>query len=65
MFYEQLKKICDQKGTSPNAILGKIGMSRANATNWKAGQTPTLDTVFKLAAELEVSPKDLIPDESD
>ena len=62
MFYEQLKQICDQRGTSPSSVLGKIGMSKANITFWKSGQLPTLETIFRLAAQLEVSPKELIPE---
>lgn len=64
MFFDQLKQVCQVKGVSPCAVALAAGMSKSNVTNWKIGQTPTLDTITKLAAVLEVSPKDLIPDES-
>lgn len=64
MFFDQLKQVCHAKGVSLCAVALAAGMSKSNVTNWKSGQTPTLDTINKLAAVLGVSPKDLVPDES-
>lgn len=62
MFYDQLKKVCERKKTSLTSIVLASGMSKSNVTNWKKGQTPTLDTVAKLAASLGVDPRELFPD---
>lgn len=60
MFYENLKAICDKRGTSPTAVAEAAGMSRSNVTEWKNGNGPRLETVFKIADELGVSPATLI-----
>lgn len=62
MFYDQLKKACREKGTSPCALALAAGMSKSNVTNWKNGQAPKLDTIIKLADRLGVDPRDLLPD---
>ena len=62
MFYDNLKSICDKKNTSPTAVAGAIGMSKSNASEWKAGKSPRLDTVYKIAEHLGVSPITLIRD---
>lgn len=61
LFFEQLKRVCEEKGTSPSAVALAAGMSKSNVTNWSSGQSPTLDTVLKLAAQLGVDPSELIP----
>lgn len=56
MFYEILKEICKKKKTSPSAVCLALGMSKSNVTAWKAGRSPTLDTVIAIADHLGVSP---------
>lgn len=63
MFYDQLKKACTERGTSPCAVALASGMSKSNVTFWKNGQTPKLDTIVKLAKALRMDPRELIPDE--
>ena len=60
MFYENLKRVCEKKHTTPTAVAEAIGMSRSNATEWKKGKSPKLSTVLKIADELNVSPVSLI-----
>lgn len=63
MFYDQLKKICKEKNTSPSAVALAAGLSKTNVTYWRKGQAPKLDTIMKLAEQMEVSPKALIPEQ--
>ena len=60
MFYENLKSLCDRRGTSPTAVAKAAGMSRSNVTEWKKGNGPRLETVLKIADELGVSPATLV-----
>lgn len=61
MFYETLKEVCSKKKTSPSAVCDALGMSRSHVTEWKAGRSPKLDTVVKIAEHLGVNPSKLIP----
>ncbi|MBR4855167.1 MAG: helix-turn-helix transcriptional regulator [Bacteroidaceae bacterium] len=61
MFYETLKEICQKKNTSPSAVCLAIGISKSNATEWKNGRSPKLDTVVEIANYLNISPSRLIP----
>ena len=64
MFYDILKRVCKQRGTSPSAAAQAIGMSKSNVTGWKKGQSPKILTVARLARELNVPIAALI-DEDD
>ena len=55
MFFDRLKNECDELNTSPSAIALKIGISKANVTNWKNGSVPSRKIAAKLAGELNVS----------
>lgn len=61
MFYEILKKTCEEKQTSPSAVCLALGMSKSNVTAWKNGRSPQLNTVVQIAEHLNVSPMHLIP----
>lgn len=61
MFYETLKEICQKKNTTPSAVCLAIGISKSNATEWKNGRSPKLDTVVAIANHLNVSPSRFIP----
>lgn len=65
MFFDLFKKVCDERGKSPSSVVLAAGMSKSNITEWKRGSYPTVDTVIRLAAQLGVSPRDLIPVESE
>ena len=61
MFYDTLKEVCVKKHTSPSAVCLALGISKSNVTNWKAGKSPKLDVVIKIAEHLSVNPARLIP----
>jgi transcriptional regulator with XRE-family HTH domain len=63
MFYDNLKSICKEKHTSPSAVALAVGISKSNATKWKAGQTPKMDNLVAMAEHLQVSIWDLIDKE--
>lgn len=61
LFYETLKEVCERKNTTPSAVCVALGISKSNATEWKKGRSPKLDTVLRIAEYLAVSPSRLIP----
>lgn len=60
MFYEALKRICKENGTSPSAVVVALGMSKSNVSEWKKGKSPRLDVVQKIANHLGVSTASLV-----
>ena len=54
MFFEQLKRLCALKGTTPTALVKKVGLSSSNVKSWKRGTSPKKDVLEKLAKELDV-----------
>lgn len=55
MFYEQLYKICQQKGTTPTGVCRRLGLSTSKVTAWKNGSIPKQSTLQRLADELGVA----------
>ncbi|MDR0325886.1 MAG: helix-turn-helix domain-containing protein [Oscillospiraceae bacterium] len=55
MFYEQLKKACLQKGTTPTALAREFGLSTGNTGAWKNGGTPSTDILVKFSNRLDVT----------
>ena len=49
MFYERLKGLCDEKGTTLTNVIKELGMSSGNLSKWRNGKTPKSDTVSALA----------------
>ena len=60
MFYENLKKLCDERGTTPTAVAKAIGISTSMTANWKKGGMPRGDTLQKLADYFGVSTDHLL-----
>lgn len=54
MYYERLVEICRQHGTTPSALLKKIGLSTSKVTAWKNGSIPKADTLKRISDELGV-----------
>ena len=54
MFFDRLSEACLIRGTSPSAVAVQINRSKSNVTGWKKGQIPSSDTLFDLAAALDV-----------
>lgn len=55
MFYENLKKACELRGTSVTALLKQMKMGTANGTFWKNGSSPSSDVVIQFSEFLNVS----------
>ena len=56
MFYERLKKLCDERGLAlTNVVVNELHMSRGNLSRWKTGNVPKGDTLSTLAEYFEVS----------
>ncbi len=55
MFYDNLKKICKEKGTSPTTVLKELDLSTGSTGRWKAGSAPNIVIVQKIAEHLGVS----------
>lgn len=55
MFWKTLKKLCDEHGTTVNAVCKELGFSNAAATHWKNGKNPKAETVKLFADYFGVS----------
>ena len=56
MFYERLKKLCDERGLAlTNVVVNELHMSRGNLSRWKNGKVPKGDTLSTLAEYFGVS----------
>lgn len=54
-FYERLRLICNEKGTTVTNMLSKLSISTGSTGNWKKGQLPKGDVLVKIADYLNVS----------
>lgn len=52
-FYEKLKALCKQKGTTIAALEREIGISKGSASKWNTS-VPSSTTVAKISAYLDV-----------
>ena len=55
IFFDQLKKICLDRGTTPTALCKALGLSTALPTNWKNGREPNSSTLQRIADYFGVS----------
>ena len=56
MFYDTLKKLCDDAGTTPHAVCLALGLSQGAAPYWKkSGGTPKREVLEKIAEFFGVS----------
>ena len=49
MFFDRLKKLCEEKGVSTYKACTDIGLNRAAVAKWKNGSIPSGSTAAKLA----------------
>ena len=49
MFFDRLKKLCDERGISTYKACTEIGLNRAAVAKWKNGSIPSGSTASKLA----------------
>lgn len=66
-FYENLERVCREKGTTPHTIaVKKLGKSPSTLAYWRnGGNTPTMKIIEELAEALGVKPSDLLRTEED
>lgn len=55
MFYETVKKLCEEKNISVNGLTKILRISQSNNTNWSNGMIPKSDVVVKIADYFDVS----------
>ena len=55
MFYDNLRAVCAEKGTTVTTVLKELHMSTGSTGKWKEGSIPKIDTVMQLSEHLDVS----------
>lgn len=55
MFYERIKRICDEKSVKITHLLTDLGLSTGNLAKWKKGVVPKSATLERIADYLGVS----------
>lgn len=48
-FWSAFKELCDQNGTTPNAVAKELGLASGSITAWKGGRKPQFTTIGRLA----------------
>lgn len=64
-FHENLKRIANEKGTSPTAVLKEMGVTTSKLAAWNRGALPKEEMMIRLAEALNCSVMDFFWDESD
>ncbi|MDE6665585.1 MAG: helix-turn-helix domain-containing protein [Ruminococcus sp.] len=54
-FYERLRNICKERGTTVTNMLSKLGIATGSTGNWKRGSLPNGDILMKIADYLNTS----------
>lgn len=60
MFYDNLLKLCEQRGVKITNVVTALGFSQGNLSNWKNGRIPRADSIRKLADFFGVPVDELI-----
>ena len=60
MFYQNLIRLCTERGTTPTEVCHSIGLAGSAATKWKSGAIPRDTTLKKIADYFGVTVDDLI-----
>lgn len=55
MFYERLKAVCKEKGTTVTKVVKELNMSTGNISKWSNGNIPKSATISALAEYLGVT----------
>lgn len=55
MFYDRLKKVCDENNTNMTALSKRLKFSSGNISKWKNGGIPKSETLVLIAKELSIS----------
>lgn len=60
MIYDNVKRICDERGLSLHALEQQAGIANGLIDDWKDGGNPKISTVMKIAQTLRVSVDELL-----
>lgn len=60
MFFEQLKKVCKERGTTPTTVTRELGLSTGSMSQWKNGSSPTANVVVKFADYFGITTDELM-----
>ena len=55
MFYDQLLKLCEERGVKPTSLITSLGMSKGSMANWKSGKLPNGDALVRFSEHFGVS----------
>lgn len=55
MFYDNIYKVCKEKGTTPTTVLKELGFSTGNVSKWKNGSVPNIEITLAIAKHLNTS----------
>lgn len=64
-FATNLRRICEERGTSPTRLCIELGLSTNKVSLWNKGGLPKPEVLRKLAEKLECSVMDFFADEED
>ena len=64
-FATNLRRICQDRGTTPTRMCVELGLSTNKVSLWNKGGLPKKDVLVKLAEKLECSVMDFFADEED
>lgn len=57
-FAQNLKRICNDRGTTPTALLKRMGIATSKVAMWNSGSLPKQEMLVRLAEELGCSVMD-------
>jgi len=64
-FAQNLKRICNDRGTTPTALLKKMGVATSKVAMWNSGSLPKQEMLVRLAQELGCSVMDFFMTEEE
>lgn len=66
LFYDNLQRICEERGTKISPLVQSIGLDKSTGTNWKKRQSPPDEDIMRqLAQILGVKISDFFKDENE
>jgi transcriptional regulator with XRE-family HTH domain len=54
VFYDELCKLCSERGVTATELCRAIGISTGNTSSWKSGRVPKVSTLKAIAEYLHV-----------
>lgn len=64
-FGKNLKRICNERGTSPTKVVVELGYSNSKVNMWNNGSLPKAEMLVKLAEKLNCSVMDFFKTEDE